>query len=557
MPVADGVLADADRDAVLAGLAEDNQRLREENAALREAVAARDARLEQAGAELAGAVAKIQELSQQVAVLQRMVFGRSSERSRTGPQDRNDGNCGSYDDGGQRGAGKRRGRDGNRRRDYSGLPRFEVIWDFGDGAPCCDRCGKLFAALGSDDRCEQVDWHVLVRLVVHRRRRYRRDCSCAGPETLTAPGPPKAIGKGMFTNGFIARLLAERYVSGRSQHSVTAGLARDGAEISDATLAGTVKAAGKLLAPLEEAITARSRDSWHLHADETTWHVFCPVSGDGPARWWLRVFLSPDTVCFVMDPTRAGQVLARHAGIDEETGQLHDGPDGPRRLVLSSDFYSVYTSAGKKADGLVNLFCWAHIRRYFVRAGDANPAQLTYWTRSWLERIKNLYAAHAELMSAWADGKPPGDAQQGWDEAIGVIDTERSKQMAAPGLQEPAKKALATLDREWDGLKAHRDYPMISLDNNAAERAIRRPVVTRKNAHGSRTDDAARIAARLWTVTGTAEMAGLNVITYLAAYLDACGRNHGKPPQGPDLERFLPWAASQDDLRAWTQPPPG
>ena len=37
--------------------------------------------------------------------------------------------------------------------------------------------------------------------------------------------------------------------------------------------------------------------------------------------------------------------------------------------------------------------------------------------------------------------------------------------MAAPGLQEPAKKALATLDREWDGLAAHRDYPMISLDN--------------------------------------------------------------------------------------------
>jgi hypothetical protein len=26
--------------------------------------------------------------------------------------------------------------------------------------------------------------------------------------------------------------------------------------------------------------------------------------------------------------------------------------------------------------------------------------------------------------------------------------------MAAPGLQEPAKKALATLEREWDGLIA-------------------------------------------------------------------------------------------------------
>ncbi|MGZ4435904.1 MAG: IS66 family transposase [Trebonia sp.] len=89
----------------------------------------------------------------------------------------------------------------------------------------------------------------------------------------------------------------------------------------------------------------------------------------------------------------------------------------------------------------------------------------------------------------------------------GAIDAARKKQTAAPGLQEPAKKALATLDREWDGLAAHREYPMISLDDNAAERALRRPVVTRKNAYGSRTGDAARIAARIWTVTATAEMA--------------------------------------------------
>ena len=47
--------------------------------------------------------------------------------------------------------------------------------------------------------------------------------------------------------------------------------------------------------------------------------------------------------------------------------------------------------------------------------------------------------------------------------------------MQAPGLQEPAKKALATLDREWDGLTAHRDYPMVSLDNNARGKDDPRP----------------------------------------------------------------------------------
>ena len=208
--------------------------------------------------------------------------------------------------------------------------------------------------------------------------------------------------------------------------------------------------------------------------------MFAPRDGDGPAKWWLWVFTGPDTVCFVMDPTRSGAVLARHAGIDAETGQLAADEDGgPRRLVISSDFCAVCQSAGKKADGLVNLYCRAHVGRHFVRAGDASPVQLKYWTEAWLERIRDLYAARGQLMAAWQDAAVPAPqekaaaaallegARAARDDAITVIDDARKKQARAPGLQEPAKKALATLDREWDGLIAHRDYPMVSLDNYA------------------------------------------------------------------------------------------
>lgn len=525
--------------------------LREENARLR--------------VENGEQAAELEKLRADLAVLQRLVFGRSSERSCPEPRGSGgeDGGAAGRDRAGTggraRGPGARAGR-----RDYSRLPRIEVIWDF-DGGYCCPECGEPFTALGSDHVAEQLDWLVVVRVRVDCRRRYKRACSCRVPATVTAPGPPKAIGKGLVSNAFIAMLLTERYVAGRSQNSLVTGLARQGADISAATLTGTCAAVGALLAPLEDAITVRSRDSWHLHADETSWRVFAPGEGHGPAKWWLWVFIGPDTTCFVMDPTRAGTVLARHAGIDTDTGQLSG--DGPRRLVISSDFYAVYTSAGKKADGLVNLYCWAHIRRYFVRAGDANPAQLTYWTQAWLDRIKDLYATHAKLMAAWDDAAAPAPQTAGtavarldgaycaWDDALAVIDEARRKQMAAPGLQEPAKKALATLEREWDGLAAHRDYPMISLDNNAAERALRRPVMTRKNAYGSRNTAAARLAARVWTVTATAEMAGLNILTYLTAYLDACGHNGGKPLTRPDLERFLPWKADPADLHAWAQPP--
>jgi transposase len=517
---------------------------------------------------------QLAEANETIAVLQRIVFGRSSEKSGPAP----DGGGGDGDsgpgDGGKPGSGKKeqvkRGpgaRSG--RRDYSGLPRFEVFWDFPEGGYCCPGCGEPFTPLGDHWSGEQLDWQVIIRLVANCQRRYKRECRCPGPATVMAPGPPKAVGKGLFTNGFTAMLLVERFEAGRSANSLVTGLARQGAEISAATLAGTVAQAGALLAPLEDAIAARNRDSWHLHADETTWRVFAPGDGGGPAKWWLWVFIGPDTVCFVMDPTRSGEVLARHAGLDKDTGQLVPHEDGgPRRLVLSTDFYRVYESAGNKAGGLVNLYCLAHVRRHFVRAGDANPEQLRYWTEKWLDRFRVLYRAHDELTAAWHGSTAPAREQEtaaaerlekayrAWDAAIGVIDAERKKQAQAPGLQEPAKKALATLDREWDGITAHRDYPMVSIDNNIAERAIRGPVVTRKNAGGSHNGNTAGNAARVFTVTATAKMAGLNTLTYLTAYLDECGRNGGKPLTGKALERFLPWTASREDLRTWAQPPP-
>ena len=581
MPSAGGASAEELR-ARVDELARENAALREENALLREQgvlLTEQNAQLVRVNDELRELVgsqaARLAEVNESLSVLQKMVFGRKSEKDREPGGDGDGDGDDPAGDGGEpsggskkkvkRGPGARAGR-----RDYSHLPRVEVTWDFPGGGYCCEDCGEPFTGLGSDHVTEVLDWTVLVRVMAHCRRRYKRACRCPGQLTVTAPGPPRGIGKGLFSSAFTAMLLVERFAAGRSQNSLVTGLARHGAEISPATLTGTVAQAAALLAPLAAAIAERNRESWHFHADETTWRVFCPGEGQkGPVKWWLWVFIAADTVAFVMDPSRSGTVLARHAGISEETGQLLPAADGgPRRLVISSDFYAVYQSAGKKADGLVNLYCAAHIRRHLIRAGDASPVQLKYWIQNWLALFRDLYEAHGELTAAWQQNTAPPareekaaaerleKAHEGWDAAIGVIDATRKKQMQAPGLQEPAKKALATLDREWDGLIAHRDYPMISLDNNLAERTIRGPVVTRKNAGGSHNGDTARNAAVIWTVTATATMASLNLLTYLAAYLDECGRHGGKPLSGPALERFLPWNASPEDLRTWAQPPP-
>jgi hypothetical protein len=55
-----------------------------------------------------------------------------------------------------------------------------VIWDFPGGGYCCPECGEAFTFLGTHLSGEQLDWTVLVRVVVNCRRRYKKACGCPG-----------------------------------------------------------------------------------------------------------------------------------------------------------------------------------------------------------------------------------------------------------------------------------------------------------------------------------------------------------------------------------------
>ena len=220
-------------------LSEPAERQRAEIAGLREQVA----RLVERDAERD---AELEELRAGLAVLQRMLFGRSSEKSSPEPQaggDDDDSGGGARD----RGNGKDvkrvrgRGRGGGTTRACRGA-RCPGI---SQGRVCCPECGEPFTPLGDHWSGEQLDWQVRVRLVAHCRRRYRRACSCRVPATVMAPGPPKAVGKGLFSNGVIAMLLTERYVAGRSQNSLVTGLARQGPEIPRPPWRGRARRPGR------------------------------------------------------------------------------------------------------------------------------------------------------------------------------------------------------------------------------------------------------------------------------------------------------------------------
>lgn len=518
--------------------------------AWRERAELAEKRAEQAEERLAAAEARIEELVGHVAVLSRMLFGRSSEKTSAGagePQG-SDGSGEQVDgsgdtdgdgdgDGDRPKRGQRPGSRGHGRRDYSHLPCREEIHDVPPDQRVCPDCGKGFTALGSEGS-EQIDWQVQLTRIVHRRLRYRRACACPGARTVTAPPAPNPIPKGRFTAAFCARLLYLKFVLGLPVHRIVKMLAAEGLAVSEGTLAGVLKALAGLLEPLETAIRARNATATHVHADETTWRVYEHLEDKTGHKWWLWVFIAEDTIVFRMDATRSNSVLDTHFGItaaDRERGALPDG----RRLVLSSDFFVVYQSLAR-LDGVDALWCWTHIRRYFIRAGDAHT-YLAAWRDAWVARIADLYVAHTAMAAAEPGSPQHATAVTAFAHALAVIDTVRRQQATGPGLHPAAAKVLATLDREWDGLARHRDFPDVDLDNNVSERALRTPVVGRKNYYGSHAEWSAHLAARVWTITATAERHGLESLTYLTDYLTACAQAGGKPLDGQTLDRFLPW----------------
>ena len=82
-------------------------------------------------------------------------------------------------------------------------------------------------------------------------------------------------------------------------------------------------------------------------------------------------------VCFTIQPTRSGDVVEEHLGLEA------DDADGSS-LTLLSDFFPGVNRLAKKGVHLAG--CWVHTRRSILRVAQALPALAT-WGEAWRQRI--------------------------------------------------------------------------------------------------------------------------------------------------------------------------
>ena len=402
------------------------------------------------------------------------------------------------------------------------------------GSKVCDGCGKPLADLGYKDDSEQIEIETTVYRRVTRRKRYRRTCDCADRQrTVTAPLPPNLFPKSIYGTSLWIHLLLEKFYLQRPTHRTIEQLRLLGVTFAPGTIADGLQRIEPLLTPIYEALRARHALSAYFHADETRWKVFVEKAGKIGYGWWLWLFAGEDAVVYVLDPSRSHNVPQSHFPDDVEG-------------VLMVDRYSAYKAMRQIKEGKLALaFCWAHVRRDFVRVGKGYP-ELKTWAVGWLFRIRELYRLNRERMRHAIGTAEFATAEALLRQQVAAMRKQRDAELTDNKLREACRKVLVSLNEHWSGLTLFVDDPRIPLDNNYGERLIRNPAVGRKNYYGSGAEWAGRLAMMMFSICATLALWKINPRVWLRRYFDACAASGGKAPE--TVASFLPWNLSETRL---------
>jgi transposase len=478
--------------------------------------------------------AKIEELQAQLRQSQRQLFGEKSERSKSKASGK----------GPVRGVRKRGQQPGSaghgRRRRGDQLASTEELWDLDASRRCCAQCRRPFEPMAHSEDSEIIEVEVQAHRRMIRRKRYRPTCRCSvQPGIVTAPGPLKLVPKSSLGISVWVALLIDKYLFQRPTYRWLADLRlTQGVAIAQGTLTDGLQRLLPLFEPVRESIVAKSLTAEHWHADETGWPVYEKREGKAGYRWQLWVFQSRETAVFQVEPRRNGKVVQEYFGESA-------------RGILSVDRCSAYKVLRKS--GRIELaYCWAHVRRDFVRMERDWGGQYERWALGWVECIGELYRLNADRLRVRGDAPAFARADDRLRQAVGRMAAWREAELVDTALIGIGRKVLKSMANHWAGLVVFVEHPHVPMDNNVAERAQRTPVVGRKNYNGSGAEWSARLAAAMFSIFQTLLLWKLNPRKWLHEYLEACVRNARLPPA--DLRAFLPWEMSEPRRRELSEP---
>jgi hypothetical protein len=314
---------------------------------------------------------------------------------------------------------------------------------------------------------------------------------------------------------FAAGLLVDKFAYHLPLYRQHRRLEDQGIKVSRPWLTQIAQRTIGLLEPIYEAQFASIRSSRVKAMDETPIKVGRAGLGKTTLRnprggmktgYFWPIYGEADEICFPFFPTRSHEHVLKLLGMQPAAD-----------AVLITDGYGAYQRYAQKT-GITHAQCWAHCRRGFFEALQADPTGAA----EALEQIKAIYAIEADIREKNLSGddkrlhrlthsKPLVEMFFDW------VD----RQFERPGFT-PSNPFIQALDYARErrfALEVFLSDPDVPLDTNHIERALRVIPMGRKSWLFCWTELGARHVGIIQSLIVTCRLHGVDPYTYLVDVL--------------------------------------
>lgn len=340
---------------------------------------------------------------------------------------------------------------------------------------------------------------------------------------VCAEYPAHLLEKCIAEPSLMAKLCVDKYVDHLPLDRQAKALRRQGINLPTSTLYDWVRQCASLVHLVYESLCAQILSSTYIQVDESPIQVLDKSLAGKTHRGYMWVVRAPE--------------------LNLVTFYYHQGRDKafPQELlknfqgVLQVDGYAAYDQF-KNHPYITLIHCIAHARRVFEKALDNDKARATYA----LERFQEVYAIERKAKEQnleplqiqelrQAQSKPVVDQLEQWVELQWEQTTPTS----------PIGKALRYYQLRRSQLRHYLEDGRLEIDNNRIENAIRPLALGRKNYLFAGSHEAAQRTAIFYSLFACCAQHNINPYAYLVDVLHHIQQHHANR-----IEQLLPhhWA---------------
>ena len=353
----------------------------------------------------------------------------------------------------------------------------------------CEHCGHSLKG-AEEGGPEQVHQVVELPPVQAEVKEHRRVClRCPKCSQLTrAPLPAEVGGRhfGPRLTALVGVLAGHYRMSRRALKDLIEQLLDVPAPSLGSTEACIQETSAALSAAYEEA-QAEVRASWWAGVDETPWKL-------RGRKMWLWVAVAGRATVFRLAWSRGKKEMKEFLGDFEG--------------IISSDRWCSYQAWSKRQ------ICWAHLPRNFKKLGlrGGLAADFAAEGEKICDRVFERWRSYLEgTLSREELKRGMLDIQAEFRCLLERGAASTDKRVAGPS---------RNLLKLWPSLWTFLDEP-IEPTNNAAERALRKPVLWRKNCFGNQSESGLRYAERILSVSATCQQQKIHPLNFIADSIEA------------------------------------